>query len=191
MWLAAACGRGTTAKSLFGLTSWRCLRRAASSPHGGVLARMSEIPLSYSPSKSSVFLPCGGLRGGEGMVSRSWPSVVPVREGCPGAASGCPSGTLHGEGSCCGYIDGTRWWAGGHRTPEGRKPLSFLRPLPRRLRRAPAVVVRPPRLGGLAASQSGWGAPSRIGPVGRVAGARVQGWCCHSQLAGGVAFRGS
>ena len=33
-----ACGRGTTAKSLFGLTSWSCPWRAATSPHGGVLA---------------------------------------------------------------------------------------------------------------------------------------------------------
>ena len=37
----AACGRGTTAKSLFGLKSWRCSRRAATSPHEGVLALMS------------------------------------------------------------------------------------------------------------------------------------------------------
>ena len=37
----AACGTGTTAKSLFELTPWRCPRRAATSPHGGVLAWMS------------------------------------------------------------------------------------------------------------------------------------------------------
>ena len=33
--------QGDHAKSLFGLTSWRCLRAAATSPHGGVLAWMS------------------------------------------------------------------------------------------------------------------------------------------------------
>ena len=37
----AACCSGTTAKSLFGLTSWRCLQRAATSLHGGVLEWMS------------------------------------------------------------------------------------------------------------------------------------------------------
>ena len=36
-----ACGRGTTAKNLFGLTSWRRPRRAATSPYGGGLAWMS------------------------------------------------------------------------------------------------------------------------------------------------------
>ena len=74
---------------------------------------------------------------------------------------------------------------GVHRTPEGQRLLSFLRPLPGRLRRAPGVVVRPPRLGGLAASQPGWGALWCIGPVGRSAAARVRGGCCHGRLAGG------
>ena len=41
MLVAAACGRGTTGKSPIWLTSWRCPRRAATSPHGGVLAWMS------------------------------------------------------------------------------------------------------------------------------------------------------
>ena len=84
-----------------------------------------------------------------------------------------------------GTSDGTQWWAGGHRTSEGRRPLSFLCPLSGCLRGAPAVVVRPPRPVGLAASQPGWGAPWRIGPVGRVAHAHVRGWCCHARRAVG------
>ena len=36
----AACGRGTTAKTLFGLTSWRCSRGAATSSLEGVVAWM-------------------------------------------------------------------------------------------------------------------------------------------------------
>ena len=40
MMVDAACGRGTTAKSLFGWMSWRCLWRGATCPHGGVLAWM-------------------------------------------------------------------------------------------------------------------------------------------------------
>ena len=38
--VVAACGRGTTAKSLLGLTSWRCSRRAATSSLEGVTAGM-------------------------------------------------------------------------------------------------------------------------------------------------------
>ena len=41
MSVVAACGRRTRAKSVFGLTSWRCSQRAATSPHEGVLAWMS------------------------------------------------------------------------------------------------------------------------------------------------------
>ena len=60
----------------------------------------------------------------------------------------------------------------------------MLCPLSGRQRRAPAVVVRPLRPDGLIASQPGRGAPWRIGLVGQVAGARVQGWCCHPRRAG-------
>ena len=42
--------------------------------------------------------------GGGGMVFCSWSGVVPVGEGCPGAVSGCTSGTPAVEGSCCGDI---------------------------------------------------------------------------------------
>ena len=69
--------------------------------------------------------------------------------------------------------------------------LSFFRPPRGRLPPALAVVVRPPRPGGLTATQPGWGARWRIGPVGRVAAARVWGWCCHTRRSGGGALRGS
>ena len=42
------------------------------------------------------------------------------------------------------------------RTSEGRRPLSFLRPLPGGLRPVPAVVVRPPR-------RAAWLRRSRVG----------------------------
>ena len=70
----------------------------------------------------------------------------------------------------------SRSWrrAVGHRTSEALRPLSFLRPPLGRSRRAPVVATRPPRLGGLAVLQLGWGTPWCTGPVGRVVGAHVR-----------------
>ena len=83
----------------------------------------------------------------------------------------CPSVMFPVEGSCCGRIEQDA--AVGAEPPE----LSALS-------QGPFVVVRPPRPGGLAASQLGWGAPWRMGPVGRVAGACVPGRCPHALLSG-------
>ena len=46
--------RGTTAKSLFGLTSWRCLWRAATSPHGCVGVDVEDCP-QFLPVKEVRF----------------------------------------------------------------------------------------------------------------------------------------
>ena len=78
----------------------------------------------------------------------------------------------------------------GHRTPEGQRSLSFLRPPPGRSRRAPVVAMRPPRPGGSAVLQLGWGTPCSAGRVGRVVGARVQDRCHGAPLAGGGVLGG-
>ena len=73
----------------------------------------------------------------------------------------------------------------GHRTLEGQRSLSFLRPPPGHSPRAPVVAMRPPRPGGLAVLQLGWGTPWCTGPVGRVVGPRVRDRCHCAPLAGG------
>ena len=66
----------------------------------------------HQPSRGSVFLCCGGLECGGGMVSQSWSGVASAREGCPGVMLGCPTGTFPMEGFCCwGMEQGPR---GGH-----------------------------------------------------------------------------
>ena len=106
--------------------------------------------------------------------------------GALGRCQGVPQVRSPWRASVAGTSDRRRWWAGDHRTPEGRRPVSFLHQLPGCLHLAPAVVARPPRRGGLAASQPEWGAPWRIGPVSRVAGVRFRGWCSHARhVAGG------
>ena len=89
-----------------------------------------------------------------------------------------------------GTSDRTLRWAVSHRISEGRGSLSFLRQLLGRSRRAPVLAVRPPRPGGSAVLQLGWGTPWCTGPVGRVAGAGVRHWCHRTPLAGGGALRG-
>ena len=73
----------------------------------------------------------------------------------------------------------------GHRTPEGRRSQSFLRPPLGRSRRAPVVAMRPQCLGGLAVLHLGWGTPWCRRPVGRVVGARLRDRCHRPSLAGG------
>ena len=118
------------------------------------------------------------------------PAWCQLGSGSLGRCQGVPQVRSRWRAPVAGTSDRTRRWAGGHQTPEGQRPLSFLRPLPGRLRRAPAVVVHPRRPGGSAASQQGWGAPRRMGPVGRVAGA-VSGACAVTPCLLGLALRGS
>ena len=138
---------GTTAKSLFGLTPRRCPRRAAPSPHGGVLAWMSQTGLIFCFVKEVRVSPLWWSGGWGG----AWyPGPAPLSFQLGGSALGCrhsvPQVRSPWRAPVAGTSDGTRWFAGGHRTAEGRRPLSFLRPLPGRLRPAAVVVVCPPRL---------------------------------------------
>ena len=87
--------------------------------------------------------------------------------------------------SVAGAFGGLRRWAVGHRTPEGPRSLSFLRPLLGCSRRAPVVAVHPPRPGSLAVLQLGWGTPWCTGPVGWADGARVWARCHRALHAGG------
>ena len=79
----------------------------------------------------------------------------------------------------------------GHRTPEGRRSPSFLRPPLGCSRRAPVVAMRPLCLGGLAVVQPGLGTPWGTGPVGRMVGARVRDRCHRPSLAGGGGVGGA
>ena len=66
--VVGACGRGTTAKSLFGSMLRRCSRRVTTSSLKGVEALMSQSALSSASSKGPVPRYCGGQggRGGHG-----------------------------------------------------------------------------------------------------------------------------
>ena len=68
-----------------------------------------DCPQFLSVNEVRVSPLCLVLGCGGGMVSQSWSGVVPAGEGCPGAVSRCPAGTLFVEGSC--------FW--GHRTGRG------------------------------------------------------------------------
>ena len=63
-----------------------------------------------------------------------------------------------------GTSDRTRRWAVSHWTSEGRRPLSFLLPLPGRLLRAPLVVVCAPSPWRFGCVAAGVGTPAAYGP---------------------------
>ena len=106
-----------------------------------------------------------------------------------GWCQGVPQGHSPWRAPVAGASNRKRRWAVSHRISEGCRCLSFLRPLLGPPRRAPVVGVRPPRPGGFAVLQLGWGTPWCTGPVGWVAGARVEDRCRRALLAGG-ALRG-
>ena len=131
-----------------------------------------------------MFLRCGGLgvggawSPGSGLVWRQ-----PGR-GALGWCQAVPQARSPWRAPVAGALNRPRRRAVSHPTHEARSSLSFLRPLLGRSHPAPVVKVRPPRPGGLAVLQLGWGTPWCTGPVGRLASARVRDRCHRAPLAG-------
>ena len=183
MLVVAACGRGTKAKSLFGLTSWRCSRRAPPA-HSRMWWRGCRRPPSVLCRQRG---PCSCVVVAWGVGGEWSPGPGPVwcqsGRGALGWCQGVPQARSPGRAPV--LANRTWQWAVSHRISEGRRCLLFPCLLLGRTRLALVVAVRPSCPSGLAALWLGWGTPWCTGRVGWVAGACVRDRCHRALLARG------